>query len=205
MNALRHSQKLKRNMQMRRSVRAFAQTEVPYQTIENCISIATSAPSGANMQPWSFVLVGDPKVKLKIRDAAEELEREFYERRASDEWKDALRPLKVNWEKPFLTDAPWLICVFVQNYGYDLDGNVVKHYYPRESTGIAVGFLLSALHQIGLRSLSYTPAPMGFLTELLNRPDNERPFMIIPVGYPDATYQPPVISRRPLNEMLFRL
>ncbi len=192
-------------MVSRRSIRAYSNRPVSVEVVKNCIAVACSAPSGANTQPWTFVLVGDQQKKREIRDAAEEVERGFYERRASDEWKQRLEPLDVNWRKPFLTEAPWLICVFVQHHGFGEDGQTVKHYYPRESTGIAVGFLLSAIHQAGLGALTYTPLPMGFLSSVLDRPRNERPYMIIPVGYPDPSYDPPAINRKPLHKMLIRV
>lgn len=205
MDTEKASRELRRQIEKRRSVRAFSAAPVSRGAVENCIAIANTAPSGANLQPWTFVLVSDGSVKKRIRSAAEAVEREFYERRAPDEWKGRLKLLDVTWQKPFLTDAPFLICVFVQNHGYAADGSVVKHYYPRESTGIAVGFLVSAIHQIGLATLTYTPAPIGFLKELLHRPENERGYMILPVGYPHAEYSPPDLHRKPLDDVLVRL
>lgn len=199
MDALSKSRDLRSVMTTRRSIRSFADRPVPVEVIDNCIAVACSAPSGADMKPWTFVVVGDTRKKAEIRDAAETVERDFYERRAPDEWKERLRPLNVDWRKPFLTEAPWLICVFVQNYGLGDGDEIIKHYYPKESTGIAVGFLLSALHQTGLGTLTYTPAPMGFLSAALDRPRNERPYMIIPVGYPHSSYEPPELSRKPLG------
>jgi iodotyrosine deiodinase len=195
---------LKENMGKRRSVRSFAATPVSQSAVENCIAISNTAPSGANLQPWAFVIVSNGSLKESIREAAEKVEREFYERRASKEWKDKLKPLGVTWEKPFLTEAPFLIAVFVQNHGYADDGSLIKHYFPRESTGIAVGFLISALHQIGLGTLTYTPAPIGFLGKLLDRPNNERGYMIIPVGYPSDAYRPPDTVRKTLDNVLIR-
>jgi iodotyrosine deiodinase len=198
MDAVSRSRELRSTMSRRRSIRVFEDRTVPEEVVGNCIAVACSAPSGANLQPWTFVLVGDPRKKTEIREAAETVERDFYERRAPDEWKERLKPLDVDWRKPFLTQAPWLICVFVQNHGLGESGEVIKHYYPKESTGIAVGFLLSALHQTGLGALPYTPAPMGFLASVLDRPSNERPYMIIPVGYPEPGYEPPDIKRKDL-------
>ena len=187
----------------RRSVRAFDPSRaVPREAIEDCIAIAASAPSGANMQPWTFVLVADPIVKRAILVEAESVEREFYERRASEEWRDALAPLGTNATKPFLEDAPYLVCVFVQRHGIGEDGAKVTHYWPTESASIAVGFLISALHQLGIGSLTYTPAPMGFLGAVLGRPDNERPLMILAVGYPAAAHVPPAIGRKAPAEYL---
>ena len=172
-------------MKKRRSSRFFKDCSVSIEDVKNCIKTAGSAPSGANMQPWSFVLITDSKIKRKIREEAEKTEKAFYEEKISDEWRNDLKDLKTNWEKPFLTQAPCLICVFLKRYEIDKRGNRKKVYYPGESTGIAAGFLISALHLCGFSTLTYTPAPMSFLSRVLNRPENERPFMILPVGYSD--------------------
>lgn len=157
------------------------------------------------MQPWSFVLVSDRELKTEIRKEAERVEREFYARRISDEWKDKLRPLETSWKKEFLEKAAYLICILVQKYGVDSDGNRIKHYYPVESVGIATGFLISALHQLGISSLPYTPLPMTFLTKLLKRPPNERPFLIVVVGYPSKSYKPPKMRKKGPGEYVTRL
>jgi iodotyrosine deiodinase len=200
-NQLVRSEKLLTKMRERRSVRAFSDKRIPRQVIENCIAVAGSAPSGANMQPWTFVLVEDKKVKEQIRRKAEKIEKEFYESKVSDEQKRRLAPLKVDWQKAFITEVPYLICVFVQNHGIEKNG-IIKHYYPRESVGIAVGFLISALHQLGIASLPYTPAPMVFLSEILARPSNEKPFMIIAAGYKSEAFSPPDIEKKELDDIM---
>jgi iodotyrosine deiodinase len=178
-------------MQTRRSLRQFSSRPVPHELIENALRVAGSAPSGANQQPWTFVVVTDPETKQRIRVAAD---------RASDEYLEAIRPIGTNASKPHLTDAPYLIAVFEQAWRRDPDGSKRKHYYVRESVGIAVGFLLTALHTEGLSALTHAPSPMGFLREILDRPGNERPFLLIPVGYPaeGATY--PDLRRKTLDE-----
>ena len=193
-------------MQRRRTVRDFSSDPVPFHLIESAIRTAATAPSGANQQPWKFVVVSDPEVKRKIRIAAEEEEREFYAHRAPQEWLDALAPIGTDWHKPFLEDAPYLIVVFRVDYGLTVepDGreSKLKHYYVTESVGIAVGMLLSALHLAGLASLTHTPSPMGFLCEVLNRPKNERPFVLIPVGFPAEEAEVPAIGKKRLSEVL---
>lgn len=192
----------------RRTVRDFSTEPVPFELIENAVATAARAPSGANQQPWTFVVVGDADLKRRIREAAEAEERESYAHRMSQEWLDALSHLGTDWHKPHLEDAPYLIVVFRQSYGLTTDEAgapvKVKHYYSEESVGIAVGFLLAALHLSGLATLTHTPSPMGFLSELLERPSNERPFVLIPVGYPADGAQVPVISKKPLGEVLVR-
>ncbi len=195
-------------MRHRRSVRAFATTPVPRQLVVDAISAAAQAPSGANQQPWTFVLIGDaPELRARIRAAAEAEEREAYEHRMSDEWLEALRPLGTDWRKAHLTDAPWLIVVFEQAYGLGEPGvgRKIKHYYARESVGIAVGILLAALAHAGLASLTHTPSPMGFLGRILQRPRNERAYVVIPVGYPAAGATVPAITRKPLDEVLVEI
>ena len=193
-------------MRTRRTVREFAPDPVPFELIANAIATAASAPSGANQQPWTFAVVADPALKRRIREAAEAEERESYQRRMSDEWLEALAPLGTDWHKPHLETAPYLIIVFQQVYGLTIDaeGNPrkIKHYYVGESVGIAVGMLLCSLHQAGLATLTHTPNPMAFLSELLNRPANERAAMIIPVGYPAADARVPVISKKALDEVM---
>ena len=174
-------------MKKRHSVRDYANTPVPREVIENIIATAASAPSGANRQPWHFVAVADPDMKAQIRAAAEEEEKSFYQGGAGDEWLSALEPIGTGFEKPHLTDAPWLIVVFAERYGLNPDGSRYKNYYINESVGIALGFLIAAIHNAGLVCLEHTPNPMKFLNTLCNRPINEKPMMVIPVGYPTET------------------
>jgi nitroreductase len=190
----------------RRTVRHFSPEPVPYEWIESAIRVAAAAPSGAHQQPWTFVAVSDPEVKRRIRAAAEAEERANYESRFPDEWLQALAPLGTDWHKEFLEIAPWLIVVFRQSYGIEPqpDGSTrhVKHYYVMESVGISVGFLLAALHWMGLATLTHTPSPMGFLGEILARPPNEKAYVVVPVGYPAAGAEVPDIRRKPLSEVL---
>jgi len=187
-------------MQRRRSVRDFDSRAVPRDIIEACLCAAASAPSGANQQPWRFVAVSDPAVKRQIREAAEAEEREFYGRRASDEWLAALAPLGTDADKPFLETAPWLIAIFVERIGLTPDGDKAKRYYPDESVGIATGLLIAAVHQAGLATLTHTPSPMKFLNEILGRPSaRERPFLLLVVGYPAPGCRVPDIQRLPLD------
>ena len=184
----------------RRTVRDFDSNSVPIEIISNAIKVASSAPSGANKQPWHFVVVKDPEVKKQIRIAAEKEERAFYEHRAPDSWLEDLNQFGTDWQKPFLEDAPYLIVVFKKHY--DLDGSTQrKNYYVNESVGIASGFLLAALHRSGLATLTHTPAPMGFLEQILNRPKNEKAVLLIPVGYPTKTAEVPVITKKRFNEI----
>ena len=184
----------------RRTVREFSDRPVPIDIIETAIKIAGTAPSGANLQPWHFVVVSGAKTKRKIREAAEAEEREFYEHRASPEWLAALEPLGTDSDKPFLETAPYLIAVFLQKYGHLEDGRKVKHYYPVESTGLATGMLITALHEAGLATLTHTPSPMKFLNEILERPTSERPFLLLVVGYPADDARVPDIKRKELAE-----
>ncbi len=188
-------------MLRRRSVREFSDRAVPEEVLRDCLEAAASAPSGANRQPWHFVVVRDPEVKRRIREAAEREERDFYHGRAPNDWLEALEPLGTDEHKPFLETAPFLIAVFAQVYGFDGDGEKIKHYYVNESVGIAVGFLLAALQEAGLATLTHTPAPMRFLSEILGRPRNERPFLLIPVGYPAADARVPEIDKKSLAEV----
>ena len=188
-------------MRRRRTVREFSDRPVPRSVIEACLRTAGTAPSGANQQPWHFVAVSDPAVKSHIRQAAEAEEREFYERRASQEWLDALAPLGTDAHKPFLEVAPYLIAIFAQTYGMGADGGKIKHYYVTESVGIATGLLIAALHHAGLATLTHTPSPMGFLNEILGRPANERPFLLLVVGYPAENAQVPAITKKALEEI----
>ena len=190
-----------REVRRRRSVRQFAERPVPRGVIEECVRAAGTAPSGANMQPWHFAVVSDPEVKRRIRQAAEEEERRFYEERAPQEWLDALEPLGTGPEKPFLERAPYLIAIFAESYGLDETGEKVKHYYVQESVGIATGILITALHRAGLATLTHTPSPMGFLNEILERPSRERPFLLLVTGHPAADARVPDIGRKPLDEI----
>ncbi|HUF46652.1 MAG TPA: nitroreductase family protein [Vicinamibacterales bacterium] len=192
-------------MRTRRTVRDFAPDPVPEEVLDAAIAVAASAPSGANMQPWRFVVVRDPAVKRRIREAAEAEERESYERRMPDEWLDALAPLGTDWQKPFLEVAPVLLVIFRIDYRVvtEPDGQTrrVKHYYVSESVGIAAGMLLAALHWAGLATITHTPSPMGFLSDILDRPVNEKPYLLVPVGYPAAGAAVPVIERKALSEV----
>lgn len=186
----------------RRTVRDFSARPVPRSVVEDCLLAAGTAPSGANLQPWHFVVVADPHIKSRIRQAAEEEEREFYSRRAPREWLDALAPLGTDEHKPFLEVAPYLIAVFAQPHGVAADGTPVKHYYVSESVGIAVGFLIAALHAAGLATLTHTPSPMNFLNEILGRPHHERPYLLLVVGYPADDARVPRITKKPLGEFV---
>ena len=186
-------------MTERRSVRFFSPEPIPPGVLEDCIATAAQAPSGANKQPWTFALVRDPTLKSRIRQAAEAEEREFYHRRAPQRWLDDLAPFGTNPDKPFLEIAPALIIVFAQKHGDDPED---RHYYVQESVGIACGFLLAALHHAGLATLTHTPSPMGFLQELLDRPSNERAFLLIPVGLPADDCEVPHIQRKALDEVM---
>jgi len=183
----------------RRSVRDYSDRDVPPDVIENCLLAAGSAPSGANKQPWHFAVVTDPTVKQRIREAAEEEERAFYTQRASEEWLNDLAPLGTDANKPFLEIAPCLIAIFSQSYQLDSEGQKHLNYYVTESVGIATGFLIAAIHNAGLACLTHTPSPMRFLNEILGRPSNERPFLLLVVGYPTEDAQVPVIAKKPLS------
>ena len=189
-------------LQRRRTMRDFSAAPVPRAVIEECVRAAATAPSGANMQPWHFVIVGDSDIKRRIRVAAEVEERDFYTKRAPQEWLQALAPLGTNPDKPFLEIAPWLIAIFVQRHGLSADGTRFKHYYASESVGIATGMLITALHHAGLATLTHTPARMGFLKEILGRPDHERPFMILVTGFPAADAKVPEIEKKPFEEIV---
>lgn len=189
-------------MSERRTIRFFSDEPVEFELISNAVQAAALAPSGANQQPWHFVVVSDPEIKRQLRIAAEAEEKESYEHRMPGEWLDALAPLGTDWHKPFLETAPYLIVVFRVDYGLAAEDRKVKHYYVQESVGIACGFLLAALHHAGLATLTHTPSPMGFLAEILQRPKNERPFLLIPVGYPASDATVPDISKKPLGEVM---
>ena len=185
----------------RRSVRHFKSQPIPEGVLEDCIRAASSAPSGAHRQPWTFVVVTEPELKHNIRLAAEEEERETYDNRLTEEWREALLPLGTDWHKPFLEIAPALIVVFRQVYGLAPTGERQTNYYTQESVGLAAGFLLAALHHAGLATLTHTPSPMGFLSRLLERPENEKAFLLIPVGYPADDCQVPNLVRKPLESV----
>lgn len=191
---------LEEHYNKRRSCRFFSEKEVPESVIRHLLNIASSAPSGANKQPWYFVAVRSQDLKDKIREAAEAEEKLFYEERAPEEWLKDLAPLGTDWQKPFLSVAPWLIIVFKELYGKDEHGEKNKHYYVNESVGIASGFLISAIHQIGLCTLTHTPSPMNFLAEILGRPNHQKPFLLLPVGYPADDATVPNIQKKAFEE-----
>ncbi len=197
----RRARALREELSGRRSIREFSDRHVPRDIIEQCLRTAGSAPSGANMQPWKFVAIADPAIKHRIREAAEEEERHFYEHRASQQWLDALAPLGTDADKPFLEKAPWLIAIFEERWGTGEDGQRRKHYYPTESVGLASGFLLAALHHAGLATLTHTPSPMKFLNRILERPAHERPFLLLVTGYPADGVRVPDIGRKGLDEI----
>ena len=185
----------------RRTVRDFSNKPVSLEIIENCIKAAATAPSGANKQPWQFIIVSDSKVKQKIREAAEAEEKEFYNHRATKQWLEDLNQFGTDWHKPFLETAPYLIIVFRQIYDIKDDGSQRKNYYVNESVGIASGFLLAAFHNAGLVTLTHTPSPMNFLGKILGRPENERAFLLIPVGYPDDEAEVPEITKKSFTDI----
>jgi iodotyrosine deiodinase len=192
------------DLHRRRTVRDFSSQPIPDGVLDDCIRAAGSAPSGANIQPWHFVVVTDPAIKARIRQAAEAEEEEFYTTRATPEWLAALAPLGTDQKKPFLETAPALIAIFGEAYGERADGSRIKHYYVTESVGIATGLLITAIHHAGLVALTHTPSPMGFLNEILGRPARERPFLLLVVGYPAADAQVPDITRKPLDAIRSR-
>jgi len=198
---LRRASEFRAETERRRTVRQFDRRPVAREVIEECLRAAGTAPSGANMQPWHFVVVTDPERRRQIRAAAEREERAFYHGRAPREWLEALAPLGTDEHKPYLETAPYLIAVFARVFGLRPDGARFKHYYVQESVGIATGILVQALHHAGLASLTHTPSPMGFLSELLTRPSNERPFLLIVTGHPAADARVPDIAKRPLEEI----
>ncbi len=189
------------NVKRRRTIREFSDRPVPQEIIEHCLLAAGTAPNGANKQPWHFVAVSDPEVKKKIRIAAEEEEHEFYNRRAPQDWLDDLKKFRTTENKPFLETAPYLIGIFAQSYGLDENANKDKHYYVKESVGIATGILITALHESGLATLTHTPSPMGFLNKVMGRPENEKAFLLLVVGYPEKGVEVPVITKKPLHKI----
>jgi iodotyrosine deiodinase len=189
------------DIKRRRTVRDFSDRPVPIEIINHCLLAAGTAPNGANLQPWHFAIIRDPQIKSGIRVAAEKEEREFYSGKAPQAWLDALAPLGTDSNKPFLETAPYLIVVFSKTHEVRENGSLVKHYYANESVGIATGFLINALHHCGLATLTHTPSPMKFLNQILDRPANERPFVLLVVGYPAADAQVPVISKKTLDQI----
>ena len=202
---LRRSREFLATMQARRSVRMFSSDPVARELIENALRTAGTAPSGAHQQPWTFVVVEDSALKQKVREGAEKEERDFYDKRATPQWLEALAPIGTDWVKTHITDAPYVVVVFEQAWRPGSNGEKIKHYYVRESVGIAVGFLLAALQAAGLCALTHTPSPMRFLGEILGRPENERPFILIPVGYPADDAEVPDLERKPLEEIIVRV
>jgi iodotyrosine deiodinase len=198
---LNRSKTFYEDIKRRRSVRDFSDQPVPKEIIENCIKSAGTAPSGANLQPWHFVVVSNTEIKKKIRIASEEEEKEFYTKRATKEWLDVLEPLGTDEHKPFLETAPYLIAIFYKSYDVLHDGRQIKQYYAMESTGIATGILITAIHNAGLASLTHTPSPMNFLNDILGRPKNERPFLLLVVGYPAADAKVPDIKKKEMEEI----
>ncbi len=189
-------------MEKRRSLRFFSDQPVPKEAMEQLIMTASTAPSGANKQPWTFCAVSNPYLKRQIRQAAEEEEYRSYNGRMSEEWLRDLAPFGTDWHKPFLETAPWLVVVFRRIYEFGEEGKKENNYYVNESVGIACGFLLSAIHEVGLVALTHTPSPMDFLTKLLGRPANEKPFLLIPVGYPAPDATVPLIQRKPAERVI---
>lgn len=198
----RRAAEFRSEMERRRTVREFSDRPVPRELIVDCVAAAARAPNGANRQPWHFVAIGDPGLKRRIREAAEQEEREFYRCRAPSDWLEALAALGTDEHKPFLEEAPWLIAIFAESYEVGPGGEKVKNYYVQESVGIATGILITALHRAGLVSLTHTPSPMGFLNDLLDRPANERPFLLLVTGYPARDARVPRIDKKPLAEVL---
>ena len=198
---LERGRTLVEELQARRSVRSFSSDPVPRAVVEQALAAAHTAPSGANRKPWTFVAVSDPAIKSEIREAAEAEEREFWEGgRTPREWLEALAPIGLDWRKDFLETAPWLVVVFKQISGTADDGSKVTHYYVNESVGIACGLFITALHRMGLATLTHTPQPMRFLNSILDRPSNERPFILFPVGYPTADCTVPDLPKKGLDE-----
>jgi iodotyrosine deiodinase len=195
------AQQFAADLQRRRSVRHFSDRPVPRQVIEDCLRAASSAPSGANMQPWHFAAVSNPAMKRRIREMAEAEEQAFYQERASQEWLNALAPLGTDPNKPFLETAPYLIAIFAERFGVLPGGGKRKHYYVQESVGIATGLLIAAVHHAGLVALTHTPSPMDFLNRLLSRPKNERPFLLLVVGHPAEEATVPAIQRKSLDQV----
>ena len=201
---LQRAREFREELESRRSIRDFSSEPVPLEVLDECIRAAGLAPSGANRQPWTFVVVTDPSIKRKLRLAAEEEERELYNRRISDEWRDALAPLGTTWEKPFIETVPAVVVLFRRPFDIE-EGRKVMNYYTQESVGIALGFFIAALHRAGLSTLTHTPSPMGFLTEVLGRPKHEKAYVLLPIGYPEEGCQVPDITKKPLDDFRVHL
>lgn len=201
----RRSAEFLHTMKTRRTVRQFSSRRVPCEVVENCLRIAVNAPSGANQQPWTFVVVEDPAVRRRLREAAEEEERQFYDHRAPQEWLKAVEPFETDSSKPFLEEAPIVIVIFSQSWRAMPDGSKGKHYYVTESVGIATGFLIAALHIAGLATLTHTPSPMTFLSQILGRPENERPFLVLVAGYAAEDCRIPVITKKDVCDVIVRV
>lgn len=199
---LKSARNFRQRITKRRTIRDFSDQPVDIEVIRECVMAAAQAPSGANMQPWHFEIVGDPAIKRQIRLAAEEEERKFYNGRASEEWIEALSPLETDEHKPFLEIAPWLVVIFEQRHGIDENGEHRRHYYTKESVGLASGFLIAALHEAGLATLTHTPSPMGFLNQILERPSNEKPFLLLVVGHPAPDATVPNIQRKDPSQVM---
>ncbi len=197
----RRAAEFSRELAERRTIRAFSERPIPENVIEHCLSTANTAPSGANMQPWHFALVRSPEMKRSLREAAEKEEQAFYGERAPEEWLEALKPFGTDSKKPFLENAPLLIAVFQKNRIIHSDGSELITYYPKESVGIATGFLIAALHHAGLATLTHTPSPMAFLNHLLDRPTSEKPFLLLVTGYPAPHCQVPALIKLPLSDV----
>lgn len=203
--SLRRSETFLDYMSTRRTVREFSDRPVARQVVDNCLRAAMIAPSGANQQPWTFVVVEDSTVRKRLRETAEEEERQFYDHRAPQAWLDALSPFGTDASKPFLETAPVIIAIFAQSWKALPEGDRGKHYYVAESVGIATGFLITALHNAGLATLTHTPSPMNFLNQILGRPDNERPYLILVAGYPSDGCQVPIIQKKPFEDVVIRV
>ena len=201
---LSSARQFRQDLEQRRSIRDFSDEPVPMEVLDECIRAAGLAPSGANRQPWTFVVVTDPETKRKMRLAAEEEERELYDRRISDEWRDALAPLGTTWEKPFIETVPAVVVLFRRPFDIE-DGKKVMNYYTQESVGIALGFFIAALHRAGLATLTHTPSPMRFLTEVLQRPKHEKAYVLLPIGYPEEDCQVPDLTKKDLDEFRIRI
>ncbi|MEM8666117.1 MAG: nitroreductase family protein [Planctomycetota bacterium] len=197
---LRRSQSFEAELEARRSVRHFSDKSVPKELIESAIRTASTAPSGAHKQPWKFVAVSDPNLKSLIRSRVEDEEKQSYTTRMSDEWKEAIRPMGTDWQKPYLEIVPWIVVVFEETFAVDEEGKH-KNYYVKESVGIACGLFIAALHHMGLATLTHTPSPMNFLGKVLERPSNERAFILFPIGYPAEDAEVPDLTRKPLEEI----